>query len=69
MRSLPALRRFWFTSARLPSWWSLRFCSRGSETPKDGVFSHTWLLGLAIAAAVFAVLGWAVMQSARVLAA
>jgi len=37
--------------------------TRGSETPKDGVFSTTWLAGLAIAAAVFAVLGWAVLQS------
>ena len=36
-----------------------------SETPKDGgVFSHTWLAGLVVAAAVFAVLGWAVLQSA-----
>lgn len=41
--------------------------TRGSETPKDGVFSHTWLAGLAIAAAVFAVLGWAVLGSVRVL--
>ena len=41
--------------------------TRGSETPKDGVFSHTWLVGLVIAAAVFAVLGWAVLGSARVL--
>jgi len=41
--------------------------TRGSETPKDGVFSKTWLAGLAIAAAVFAVLGWAVLQSVRVL--
>ena len=31
--------------------------TRGSDTPKDGVFSKTWLAGLAIAAAVFAVLG------------
>ncbi len=37
--------------------------TRGSETPKDGVFSHTWLAGLAVAAAVFSVLGWAVLQS------
>jgi NADH-quinone oxidoreductase subunit J len=36
--------------------------TRGSETPKDGVFSKTWLAGLAVAAAVFAVLGWAVLQ-------
>jgi NADH:ubiquinone oxidoreductase subunit 6 (subunit J) len=41
--------------------------TRGSETPKDGVFSHTWLAGLAVAAAVFAVLGWAVIQSAPAL--
>ena len=41
--------------------------TRGSETPKDGVFSRTWLAGLAIAAAVFAVLGWAVLGSAQVL--
>ena len=39
--------------------------TRGSDTPKDGVFSKTWLAGLAIAAAVFSVLGWAVFQSAR----
>jgi NADH-quinone oxidoreductase subunit J len=38
--------------------------TRGSETPKDGgVFSPTWLAGLAVAAAVFAVLGWAVLQT------
>ena len=36
--------------------------TRGSELPKDGVFSRTWLTGLVIAAAVFAVLGWAVLQ-------
>lgn len=39
--------------------------TRGSEIPKDGVFSHSWLVGLAIAAGVFAVLGWAVLQSVR----
>jgi NADH-quinone oxidoreductase subunit J len=38
--------------------------TRGSELPKDGVFSHTWLTGLVIAAAVFSVLGWAVLRSA-----
>jgi len=27
--------------------------TKGSETPKDGVFSRTWLAGLAVAAAVF----------------
>ncbi len=38
--------------------------TRGSETPKGGVFSKTWLAGLAVAAAIFAVLGWAVLQVA-----
>jgi NADH-quinone oxidoreductase subunit J len=38
--------------------------TRGSETPKDGVFSKSWLAGLAVADAVFAVLGWAVLGSA-----
>lgn len=38
--------------------------TRSSETPKDGgIFSKTWLAGLAIAAAVFALIGWAVLQS------
>jgi NADH-quinone oxidoreductase subunit J len=38
--------------------------TRSSETPKDGgVFSKTWATGLVIAAAVFAILGWAVLQS------
>jgi NADH-quinone oxidoreductase subunit J len=41
--------------------------TRGSETPKDGVYSRNWLVGLVIAAGVFAVLGWAVLQSVRVL--
>jgi NADH:ubiquinone oxidoreductase subunit 6 (subunit J) len=41
--------------------------TRGSETPEGGVFSRTWLLGLLIAAAVFAVLGWSILQSARAL--
>jgi NADH-quinone oxidoreductase subunit J len=41
--------------------------TRGSDTPKDGVFSRTWLSGFAVAAAVFAVMGWAVMQSAPTL--
>lgn len=39
--------------------------TRGSELPKEGVFSRTWFAGLVIAAAVFSVLGWAVLQSAR----
>lgn len=38
--------------------------TRSSETPVEGVFSRTWLAGLAVAAAVFAVLGWAVLQTA-----
>jgi NADH-quinone oxidoreductase subunit J len=41
--------------------------TRGSETPKDGVYSKNWLAGLMIAAGVFAVLGWAVLESAAVL--
>ena len=39
--------------------------TRGSDLPLDGVFSRTWLAGLVIAAAVFAALGWAVLQSAQ----
>lgn len=39
--------------------------TRGSETPATGVFSRTWMAGLLIAAAVFAVLGWAVLHSAE----
>jgi len=39
--------------------------TRSSESPKDGVFSNTWIVGLVIAAGVFAVLGWAVLQSVR----
>jgi NADH-quinone oxidoreductase subunit J len=37
--------------------------TRGSDTPTDGIFSRTWFAGTTIAAAVFAVLGWAVIQS------
>ncbi|HUB28693.1 MAG TPA: NADH-quinone oxidoreductase subunit J [Terracidiphilus sp.] len=38
--------------------------TRSSETPKGaGIFSRTWGAGLVIAAAVFAVIGWAVLQS------
>jgi hypothetical protein len=37
--------------------------TRGSDLPKDGVFSRTWFLGLVIAAGVFAVLGWAVLPA------
>jgi NADH-quinone oxidoreductase subunit J len=41
--------------------------TRGSGTPEGGVHSRYWLTGLVIAAAVFAVLGWAVIASVRVL--
>ena len=37
--------------------------TRGSDTPKDGVFSKSWLWGVVISAAVFAVIGWAVINS------
>jgi NADH-quinone oxidoreductase subunit J len=41
--------------------------TKGSETPKEGVYSKNSLAGLVIAAGVFAVLGWAVVESVRVL--
>lgn len=41
--------------------------TRGSESNIQEVFSRTWLTGLSIAAAVFAILGWAVLQSAHAL--
>jgi NADH-quinone oxidoreductase subunit J len=41
--------------------------TRGSETPQDTVFSKNPLVGLVAAAAVFAVLGWAVLHSAQAL--
>jgi NADH-quinone oxidoreductase subunit J len=37
--------------------------TRGSETPKGSVYSHSPLVGLVIAAGVFAILGWAVLHS------
>jgi NADH:ubiquinone oxidoreductase subunit 6 (subunit J) len=37
--------------------------TRSSEETPGGVFSASWLAGLAIAAAVFAVLGWAVLRA------
>jgi len=37
------------------------------SSPAGRVFSKTWLTGLVIAAAVFAMLGWAVLQSAQAL--
>jgi len=39
--------------------------TRGSDLPKGGVFSPTWFVGLVIAAGVFVVLGWAIIQSGR----
>jgi NADH:ubiquinone oxidoreductase subunit 6 (subunit J) len=41
--------------------------TRGSELPRDGVFSRTWFVGLPIAAGIFAVLGWAVIASSKAL--
>jgi NADH-quinone oxidoreductase subunit J len=41
--------------------------TRGSETPKDGVYSRNWFAGLVIAAGVFSVLSWAVLHSIHVL--
>jgi NADH:ubiquinone oxidoreductase subunit 6 (subunit J) len=41
--------------------------TRGSDLPKDGVFSRTWAAGLVIAAAVFSVLAWAVLRSVSAL--
>jgi NADH-quinone oxidoreductase subunit J len=41
--------------------------TRGSETPKDTVYSKGPLVGLVIAAGVFALLGWAILQSGSVL--
>jgi len=38
--------------------------TRESDTPKDEIFSKTWLAKLTIAAAVFSVLDWAVLQAA-----
>ena len=37
--------------------------TKGSETPKDGVYSRHAFVGLVIAAGVFAMLGWAVLRS------
>ncbi len=41
--------------------------TRGSETPRAGIASRSWFTGILIAAGVFAVLGWAVIQSIPVL--
>jgi NADH-quinone oxidoreductase subunit J len=37
--------------------------TRSPEVYKGGVFSQTWFVGLVIAAGVFVVLGWAVLES------
>lgn len=37
--------------------------TRGSETPKDTVYSRYPIVGLVIAAGIFAVLGWSVLHS------
>lgn len=37
--------------------------TRGPDLTGESLFSRTWLTGLTIAAAVFALLGWAVMRS------
>ncbi len=39
--------------------------THGAELPKEGVFSRGWFAGVVIAAGVFAVLAWAVLQSVR----
>jgi NADH-quinone oxidoreductase subunit J len=39
--------------------------TRGTDLPKELVFSRTWLTGLILSAGVFAVLGWAVLRSAQ----
>ena len=39
--------------------------THGAELPRKGVFSKSWPVGFVIAAAVFAVLGWAVLESVR----
>lgn len=41
--------------------------TRNSETPAAGVFSRTWFAGLVVAAGVFAVLAWAVLDSVAAL--
>jgi len=41
--------------------------TRGSETPTDTVYSKRPLVGLVVAAGIFAVLGWAVLSSAKAL--
>jgi NADH:ubiquinone oxidoreductase subunit 6 (subunit J) len=43
--------------------------TRGAELPGGAIFSRMWIAGLVIAAGVFALLGWAVIESARALPA
>jgi NADH:ubiquinone oxidoreductase subunit 6 (subunit J) len=38
--------------------------TRSSEESQRGVFGRNWFAGLVIAAAIFAVLGWAILRSA-----
>ena len=37
--------------------------THGADLPKEGVFSKSWIAALIIAAGVFAVTGWAVLES------
>src|SRR6266705_645890 len=39
---------------------------RGSEPPPEAIFSSTWIVGVTIAAAVFAVLGGMILSSGAV---
>jgi NADH:ubiquinone oxidoreductase subunit 6 (subunit J) len=41
--------------------------TRGAELPGGAIFSRTWIAGLVIAAGVFALLGWAVIESVHAL--
>ena len=41
--------------------------TRGSDTPKDTVYSRNPLVGLVIAVGIFAILGWAVLHSTALL--
>ncbi len=41
--------------------------TRNAEEQDGGLFSRTWFAGLVVAAAVFAVIGWAVLRSGSVL--
>jgi NADH:ubiquinone oxidoreductase subunit 6 (subunit J) len=41
--------------------------TRGSESTQDQTFSHSWRAGVAIAAALFAVIGWAIHFGAHTL--